>query len=237
MTSSQFLVANLSAALMLLTATGLVVNRRVRLCRSFFVYLVVVSAGTLLAAWIQEVFYTQDFWTRKKTAYGLIRAAMAFEIALLTFIALPRARKRALVCLGLVMASLTAVMVTTADNPENPYLKALGVTATHQDTASLWMFVAVMAVAVFHHAPMHPFHRRLLLTFTMYLAVETWLLGLVGVAGGSRPDALAAYAYLEALDPLAFAITTGFWTWGAWRAEGARELSPAVAARLQPWAA
>lgn len=237
MTSSQALVANLSALLMALTAAGLMLRRRARLCRSFLAYLLIVIAGTLLAVWIPDPFFTQWFWIGKKAVYGVVRSLMALEIVLLTFSGLPRARRRAELLLGLVLAAHLFVAWLPGSAAAYPYLTALGIAAPRGGAASLWLFVAVMVIAAFYRAPVHPFHRKLLLTFTLYLGTETWLLGLVGMAAESRPAYLSAYAYLEALDPLAFAVTAGFWAWAAWRAETAPALSPAVATRLQPWAA
>lgn len=237
MTSSQALVANLSALLMALTAAGLVVRQRARLCWSFLAYLLVVIVGTLLAVWVPDPFFSQGFWIGKKAIYGLLRSLVALEIVLLTFSGLPRARRRAELMLALVLAVHLVVGMLPSAAPAYPYLTALGVTAPRGGAASLWLFVAVILIAVWHRAPVHSFHRSLLLTFTLYLGTETWLLGLVGMAGASRPAYQAAYAYLEALDPLAFAVTAGFWTWAAWRLERATALSPAVASRLQPWAA
>lgn len=242
MTGSQALVANLSALLMALTAAGLIARRRARLCRSFLAYLLVVTAGTLLAVWLPDPFFSPWFWIGKKAAYGILRSLIALEIMLLTFSALPRARRKAELTLALVLAAhlVVAWLPYTEPNgttPPYPYLTALGIAAPQGGAASLWLFVAVMLIAVWHHAPVHPFHRQLLLTYTLYLGLETWLLGLVGMAGSSTAEYQAAYAYLAALDPLAFAVTAGFWTWAAWRLEPATALSPAVASRLQPWAA
>jgi hypothetical protein len=237
MTSSQALVANLSALLMALTAAGLLLRRRARLCRSFLAYLLIVTVGTLLAVWIPDPFFTQWFWIGKKAVYAVARSLIALEIVLLTFSGLPRARRRAEFLLGLVLAAHLVVAWLPGSAPAYPYLTALGVVAPRGGAASLWLFVAAMLIAAWHRAPVHAFHRQLLLTFTLYLGTETWLLGLIGVAADSRPAYLAAYSYLEALDPLAFAVTAGFWTWAAWRAEPVTALSPAVATRLQPWAA
>ena len=237
MTASELLVANLGAALLLLAAAGLLVTRRARLCRSFLAYLLVVTAGSLLATWIPHVFFTQWFWIAKKGIYGIFRGLIALEVVLLTFSEMPRARRRAELLLGLVLAVHLGVALLPK-GPADPYLLALGVSAPQQDTASLWLFVAAMLIAMWHRAPVHPFHRGLLLTFTLYLGFETWLLGLLGLAGGSSRSAyLAAYSYVAAINPLAYALTAGFWTWSAWRAEPATSLSPAVASRLQPWAA
>jgi len=237
MTGSQVLVANLSAALMAAAAAGLLARRRARLCWSFLAYLLAMILGNQLAAWLPETFHSHWFWTAKMSVYGALRSLIALEIALLTFSALPRARLRAELVLALVLAVSAGVGMLATASVGYPYLAMLGLVAPRGSAASLWLFVAVLAVALWHRAPIHPFHRSLLLAFTLYLGTATGLLGLVGLAASSRPAYLAAYAYLEALDPLAFAVTAGFWTWAAWRREPATALSPAVASRLQPWAA
>jgi hypothetical protein len=237
MTSSQLLVGNLSLALILMALTGLLTRRRARLCWTFLVYLLAMAVGNQLVFWRPDVFQTHGFWTAKATAYAVLRTLIALEIGLLTFSAMPRARRRAELVLGAVLVIALAVAVQPAVADGYTYLVMLGVVAPRLTATSLWLFAAVLGVAYWHRAPVHPFHRSLLLAFTLYLGAATWLLGVVGLAAASRPAYLAAYAYLEALEPLAFAVTAGFWTWAAWRPEPRVALSPAVAHRLQPWAA
>jgi hypothetical protein len=172
----------------------------------------------------------------KRTVYNGLQALIALEIAILTFSGLPRARVRVELLLLVVLGvALIADLLPQATG--YPYLAMLGFVAPRGVATSLWLFVSVLAAAAWYRAPVHPFHRSILLAFTLYLGLETFLLKLVGMAAASRPAYLAAHAYLEALDPLAFAVTAGFWTWTAWRAEPATALSPAVASRLQPWVA
>jgi hypothetical protein len=221
---------------MVLGVLGLLARRRARLCRSFFVYLLVLIVGNLLTNVFPERFHTHAFWTLKNAIYHALQALVALELALLTFSALPRARLR----VELLLASVLVVALVAGLLPEftsYPYLAVLGFVAPREEATSLWLFVAVLAAATWYRAPVHPFHRKILLAFTLYLGLETFLLKLVGMAAASRPAYLAAYAYLEALDPLAFAVTAGFWTWAAWRPEPVTALSPAVSSRLQPWAA
>jgi hypothetical protein len=236
MTASQVLVGNLCAALMSLAVLGLLARRRARLCWTFLAYLLTLILGNCLTGWLPETFQTPWFWTVKTTVYAALRGLIALEIALLTFSGLPRARLRAELTLAAVLAVALGTTMLPGHVAGYPYLAMLGLVAPRGTAASLWLFLAVLAVAWWHRAPVHPFHRSLLVAFTLYLGTKTWLLGLVGMAAGSRPAYLSAYAYLEAIDPLAFAVTAGFWTWAAWRPEPERALSPAVARRLQPWA-
>ena len=235
MTGREVLVACLCAVLVAGTAAGLLVRGKARLCRSFFAYLLVVVATSQLAVWVPTPFFSWRFWILRQTTYDVLRALIALEIALLTFSDMPLARRRAEWVLGgvLVLALAVALLPTQTGHP---YLAALGVVAPRGTATSLWLFLGVLAVAFWYRAPVHPLHRSLLLSFTLYLGAATWLLGLVGLAAKSRPAYLAAHAYLSALEPLAFGVTAGFWAWAAWRTQPARALSPAVAERLQPWA-
>ena len=237
MTVSQSLVANLSALLMAAAAAGLLARRRARLCWSFLAYLVALILGNQLTVWFPDTFHSPGFWIAKTVVYDALLSLIALEIALLAFSGLPRARLRAEMMLALILLVFLGIGMLPTTSVGYPYLAMLGLVAPRGTAACLWLFVAVMGIAVWHRAPMHPFHRALLLAFSLYLGMETWLLGLVGIAAASRPAYMAAYAYLEALDPLAFAVTAGFWAWAAWRREPKAVLSPAVAHRLQPWAA
>jgi hypothetical protein len=235
MTDSQLLVSALSATLVALTIGGLLARNRARLSWAFLFYLVAVFIGNRLSAWNPDRFQTPAFWILKTTAYQALQALVALEIALLTFSELPRARRRTEVFILLVLGT-ALVAALLPETSSYPYLNVLGIAAPRGATTSLWLFVAVTLMAVRHRAPVHPFHRRLLLAFTVSLGIETLLLKLVGLAADSRPAYLAAYKYLEALDPLCFAMTAGFWAWSAWKAERPTGLGPRVAERLQPWA-
>jgi hypothetical protein len=235
MTDSQILVSTVSASLVALAAVGLVSRHRARLCWTFFFYLVVLVVGNRLPIWRPDTFHTPAFWTVKIAVYSAMQALIALEITLLTFSGLPRARRRAELSLGFVLCiALGATLLP--ESSSYPYLTMLGVVAPRDSTTSLWLFVAVLVLAWRYRAPVHPFHRKLLLAFTAYLGTEVYLLKLVGLAASSRPEYLAAFRYLEVLDPLAFLATAAFWAWWAWRPEVPSVLGRVVAERLQPWA-
>lgn len=235
MTVSQILVSTLCAALMAVTAVGLVARRRARLCWTFFFYLVALVVGNRLDIWRPDTFHTWAGWTAKTAVYTAMQALIAVEIALLTFSGLPRARRRAELALGFVLC-VALVVTLLPETSSYPYLTMLGKVAPRGSTTSLWLFVAVLVMAGRHRAPLHPFHRKLLLSFAVYLGLETFLFKSLGLAGDSRPAYLAAYRYVEALDPLSVVLTAAFWAWSAWRPERPRVLGRAVAERLQPWA-
>jgi hypothetical protein len=230
-------VANSSAALLALAVIGLLRSGRARVCWSFLAYLVALFLGNQLTVHWSATFYTPWFWMVKDAVYVTLLALVPLEIALLTFSGLPRARRRALFAMVSILAVSLWIWLFPVDELGYPYLAAIGVLAPRRYAMALWLFLAVITVAFWSRAPLHPFHRSLLVSFTLFVGTETWLLGSVGLLAASRPAYVGTYAVFQALDPLACAVTAGFWCWAAWRPEPSRALSPVVAGRLQPWAA
>ena len=227
MRPDQMLVSHLAAALLALTVAGVLVRGRGRLCWSFLVYLSALLVGNRLTTWWPELFYTHDAWNIKSFAYAALLWAVAFEMALLTFVMAPRARRRALRVMGFV--TVFAAVAAVVPSVEATYLTVLGVLAPRGETAALWLFLVVFGLAAWHRLPLHPYHRAIVLGSTLYLTFDVVIL----VVLGARASSQVAYSYLAALEPLAFAATVAFWAWAAWRP---LEVQRGVLSRLQPWA-
>src|SRR5262245_18247824 len=125
MRPDQILVSNLVAALLAVTLNGVLVRGRGHLCWSFLAYLVVLLIGNQLSIWWPELFYTHRAWNMKTFAYAVLRWGVAFEMALMTFAVTRRARRRALIAMGLVVA--LAVVAATLPSVDASYLAILGV--------------------------------------------------------------------------------------------------------------
>lgn len=227
MKPEQVFVTNLIGALLAATLLGLVVRRRVTLCRSFTAYIVFVFVTDRLAVHWPEQFWTHGFWHGKEFFFAGFKLVIAAELAHLIFQALPRARRAAI---GLMIAATLVWAAAAASDPAPGSVPALGMAQARIQASAVWAFVLLVLLATWYHLPLHPFHRSLLTGFALYLGVYGTLLGLLGARG------LGMYPYVAALDPAAYAATVGLWALAAWRPEEATALTPTARQHLQPWA-
>jgi len=228
MDSHRAFVMNLGSVHLLVLLGGLLWHRRDRLCRSFFVYALAVFLGDRLIVTWPERFDTARFWLFKEALYWVLKLAVATEIGLLTFARLPRARNAlsALVA-GLAVAALLVQLVPAAAKPGDRMAWLSVASPRGQASLLVVLLAVVLTAAQYYRAPLHPFHRSLLVGFALYLIAYTAALTLLRELGAP------GYRYFLALDSTAYNATVGVWTWAAWRR--APELSPG-ARFLQPWA-
>jgi len=227
----QAILTSLSGFLLMVAAAGVVARGRVRLCASFFAYVLVALAGNQLTVWWPNVFYTPTAWQTKNAAYTCLTALVVIEIALLTFVRTPRARGRAVA--GMLAVALTgvAVAIGAPAGASNSYLAALSKSGPRVDAAMVWLMLVVVAVAEWHRLPIHPYHRAIVLGRGGYLGFDVLVFGLLGPATGTDHG---AYQALAALSPLAYMASASLWAWAAWRPI---EQRGGIFAYFQPWAA
>lgn len=233
MTLGQRVLMDVAAVLLAATLLGLLARGRLRLGWSFAAYLSsALVCNRLYRLWPEE-FYTPAFWSLKTALYASLRALLAVELALLTFSALPRARARALGLLAVILAATAALSLAPLRG--HPDLDAVGVLGPRLQVAGLWMLAVTPLLAARYRVAVHPLHRSILVGLGLYLVVYAGMLAGVGLAAEARPAYLAAYARLNAVDPLVYVASVGVWAWAAWRPP-LRAASP-VMRILQPWAA
>lgn len=230
MGAGQIFVSDLVALLLVVTVAGILARGRARFCWSFLVYLVAVLVGNRLTTWWPARFYEPGFWALKSVVYQSLTVLVAVEVGLLTFDRAPRVRLRILGGMAVVATAAIAVAVWPTLWPSRPDLALLGVLAPRGNTIALWLFALVVGLAGWHRFPLHPYHRAILVGRTVYLTFDVIVLASLG----ARADSAVAYAFLSALDPLAFAAVASTWAWAAWRPLA---LPGGAIAQLQPWAA
>jgi hypothetical protein len=222
------LVMNLGSLHLLVLIAGLAWHRRDRLCRSFLVYVIAVFLGDRLVVTWPDRFDTAPFWLFKEAVYWVLKLAVATEVGLLTFARLPRGRRLvAGVLAALAVLALLVQLLPAASRPGDA-IAWVSVASPRGQAALVVVLLAVVLLAAQHYrAPIHPFHRSLLIGFGLYLIAYTAGLTMLREVGAP------AYRYFLALDSTAYNATVGVWVWAAWRR--APELSPG-ARILQPWA-
>lgn len=232
----DWLIADLTAVLLLVAIGGLIVRRRAQLSWAFLAYLVAVFIGNRLVTWWPERFWNYGFYEGRKATYASLTILAAFEIALLTFSVFPVAKRRAIFGMLAVLVVSLAAAEMPLTNTTSAWLGSLGLLTSGGQAGRLWLFVIPALVAAYYRVPLHPFHRSILVGFALYLAGYCCLLGFVEAHSATRPQYLASYAALRALDPIAFAASVGVWTWAALRAPRAADDVAPVLRALQPWA-
>jgi hypothetical protein len=218
---------------MVLAVAGLIIRGRARLCWSFLAYLTAVMIGDAMMAYLwPERFLTHEAWITSQTLYAMLRILVAFEIAAVAFQAFPRARTRVLVLLAII-GSITAFVVASPVALEHSggymYLAVAERIQPALQIGSLWLFVAIIALAGWHVIPLHPFHRDVVTAFVLYLAMQAIIYRVLD------PTASAA-VYARSLLPAMYGAAVGVWAWAAWRPEREPATSRVTMRKLQPWA-
>jgi hypothetical protein len=95
---------------------------------------------------------------------------------------------------------------------------------------TIWIMTGLALLITWYRVPVHPYHKSILLGFVPYLLVFTTLLSLTQRWGWDFFG-----PYLQAGDPAAYMLLTGFWAWASWRRAAQPAVSPALLHRLQPW--
>lgn len=223
------LIMNLGSLHLMVLLAGLLWHRRDRLCRSFFYYALAVFVGDRLIVTWPGRFDTAPFWLFKEALYWVLKLAIATEIGLLTFARLPRARHAlSLLVAGLATVALLVQLLPASAKPGDEIAWVSVASPRGQASLLVLLLAVVLITAQYYRAPIHPFHRSLLVGFALYLVAYTVALTILREMGAP------GYRYFQALDATAYNATVGVWVWAAWRR--APELSPG-ARILQPWAA
>jgi len=227
MEAERLFLAHLTDLLLGLVLAGLVVNGRARLCWSFAGYVAAVLICDRLIVWWPESFYTRGFWAMKESLYWLLKLGVAAEIGLLTFAALPRARRILIGLLSLVLlAAALAQLAPAAERPGDAYAWA-GVVGPRGQAGMVCLLASVVVIAVYYRVPLHPLHRSIVIGLALYLVAYTSVLATLREIGAR------AYLIMNVLDPVAYAATVGLWARASWRSEE----EPGRAVRwLRPWA-
>jgi hypothetical protein len=202
--------------LCLLTLGGLVVRRKVGVCRSIVPYLAAAAmADTLMALW-PEQFYTQRFWIAKELVINVLRFGVALELAYRTFRAFPAAGASIRAVTLLVLAlTLGIVFAGTADLHLVGDAPVLGPLISKVQprilNGTIWLLSAIAALVLWYHLPVHPWHKAILTGLVAYLlAFSTSLSWIESQGWGVRE-------YANQLQIGAFLLLLGYWAVAAWR--------------------
>ncbi len=224
----QQVAGNASLAMMLVLLLGLAWRGLWRVTYAFTAYLCAVAACSLLMRTWPVTFYTMEFYVQKECLYGLLKLALAVELALLAFVRLPGARLLARAALGLGGTLLALALAFRLSHAPDAFAVTERLLPLLANGTAL-LFAAVWGLALYFHVPLHPLHRALLRGFVPYLLVFALLLNLLRRLGWElRP--VVGWA-----DGFAYAAMLAYWAYTVWRLPLLPPADPDLVDELQPW--
>jgi hypothetical protein len=214
--SLQGAIAVSGTIVAILALAGVVVRRRVGVCRTFVPYLCVVVVTDLLPLLWPEHFYRQWFWFGGQLVIHVLRFAVALELTYRTFRAFPSARATARgVLLVVLLVALVIVFAGTGDLEPPEGAPALGPLISRVQprvlNGAIWLFSAIAGLILWYRLPVHPLQKAILIGFVPYLLVFTVSLNLIESQGW---DIRAQVNYLHTS---AFVAVLSYWAVAAWR--------------------
>ncbi len=198
---------------MLAALIGLIVRGRWRLSLVFTAYIPLgMAANGLLLLW--PALWGQAFYMASQMAFDILKLALVFETGWRTFRLFPgaRAAARKVAAVILTVTAAAALLAPLGASHRDPYVIAVTLVHPRVEGGTLWLMAAVLVVAHWYRAPVHPFVSALLTGFVVYLACFGGLLSLMNTYGFEefRP-------YAMALEPLAFLLAACWWATAAWK--------------------
>ncbi len=212
----------------LVVVGGIVVRRRVGVCRTFLPYLGVIALADLLILVWPEQFYRQWFWFGKELLIHLLRFALALELTYRTFRAFPTARATARgVLLAVLLLTLGIVFIGSGNLEVPDGTPALGPLISRVQprvlNGSIWLLTAIAGLVLWYRLPVHPLHKAILVGLVPYLLVFSVSMSLIESHGW---DVRRSVNYLYTL---AFLLVLVYWAFATWRRNEAPLQAPPLA--------
>jgi hypothetical protein len=117
---------------------------------------------------------------------------------------------RAVALVVLATTALLALMAQVWPLDNDPYVDFVTVVSPRLQGGVIWFMTSMLAVALWYRVPVHPFHRRVLVSFVAYQALYSALLTLQGNYGFNE-----LRTYIAIVD----AIAACSWVYAAWGPE------------------
>ena len=219
----------LSVVALIALLAGLAARGRWRASTSFSGYVLAVLVPDALTLLWPERFLVWEFWLFKEAVHGVLKFAIALEIAGRTFAAFPGARYVARRVLLLVLVLAWAAIVSLPVDPTSGRA-VLGGVLPRILNGTIWVFVAVAALVLWYRLPVTPLDKGLMLGFVPYLLVFTVTQSLLPVLGWGADLA----RWLGHVQSTAFLLLALYWNSMVWSARGADDLGQARIPALEP---
>jgi hypothetical protein len=221
MTTRQALLAVVILATVV-TLAGLIVRGRARQCWSFVAYLcAVVSCGLL---YIQERFYTPEFWMARQAIFDVLKTAVALEMAWQVVRAFPGALRTARVFALALLAGSTTLLAAGLSHSAS-YYTVLFAWQPRIVACTALLFTLTALLVAWYHLPIRSLHRAIMGGFTVYLAFFATVLGILQRSWHSD-EARFWYGRVDTFAYLALVI---YWAQAAWARAEERMPAPLAA--------
>jgi len=213
--------------LSLTALAGLLVRRKVGVCRSFVPYLGFVAlADLLMVVWLDR-FYQQWFYLSQQLVVHALRFGVVLELTYRTFQAFPTARSSARTVALIVLGLTLAIVVAGTGNLEPPGgVPALGPLISRVQpriiNGSIWLLTAMAGLILWYRLPVHPWHKSILMGLVGYLLVFSTSLTWIENSWGAREQA-------NLLNAAGYLCLLAYWVVAAWRRAEEPIRSPGVA--------
>lgn len=212
MSSRQLLLAAVILAALAVIA-GLVVRGRVRQCWSFVAYL--CSVATCGAFYIQDAYFTKDFWMTRQIIFDVLKTAVALEIAWQVVRAFPGALRTARAFALLLLVGST-ILLGAGLSDSSSYLTVVGTWQPRVVACTALLFTLTALLVAWYHLPIRRLHRAIMGGFTVYLAFFATVLSILQRSFHSD----VARFWWARLDTLVYLALVVYWARAAWaRAE------------------
>lgn len=214
------------ATLAALALVGLVVRRKLDVCRLFPIYLLSAATGHALLASLPGVFWTWDFMALTDGVQVALRLGIAFEVAFKIFRApLLVGRRRVRAMFALVTIGLSGAMLLYPWQHVDAFELTLAFGRVSYGVAVL--FMVFLLVAFYYSVPIDPLHRAIASGFAFTSAVLAFGHVFSLNAGWGR----------HFVTILAYPVVMAGWAYCAWRRDSLAGLSPEALRVLWPWRA
>jgi hypothetical protein len=201
--------------------------RRLRVCYSFTLYVLVVLVCELLITGWPGRFYKMEFWLPKEILLDVLKFAVALELAARTFRAFPGARAT---LRGVVFLVVSGTLVSMFVGPTPETLADLASQMLPRVVyGTIWLFTALAVVILWYRLPVHVFHKAILVGFVPYLLIYTVALKVLEEYGWDYKDLVSRS------QSMAYLLLLAYWVYAAWRfQEGSVSAVTAVREATQP---
>src|SRR5262245_55216110 len=215
----DFALTYLGILLVGVTILGIVKRGRLRLCRMFVLFLVVVCVTDILPTLWEAQFYTKDFWLFRESLHNVLRFAVALELAYFAFRSFPGARSTArALLLFLLVTTLASVLWASWEFRRLPeFFEIIGQIQLPQLMGIIWLLTGIALLILWYRLPVDRMHKAILLGWVPYLLIFTFGLKLAAAYGWNEVIPKVNYVTTGA-----YFLLLGFWAVAAWAPAGAQ---------------
>ncbi len=221
----RLLIAHAVKVAVLATLVGLWARDKGGRCQAMVAYLLVALIGNSLTTFWPDIFFNWPFWIARQALFDILKLLIGIEIAVRAFRVFPgaRARWRAVVLASIVFPSTAAFLLL----PRQETTGTLFALQPQVVAATVWLYTATALVIVYHRIPVDPWHRAILLGFTPYQLVFTFVVTILRHTQLQLSE--LAVVQLGLAESAVYLVMVTWWAREAWRREPALDhLSPAV---------